>query len=385
MRVSVGGGPLAPRSARYPFFFFLTNTAFEPYALEKNHYTKTEADERFALKNELSAPDLSTCIKTTGPQSITSTDFNQPVLHITSSYLGVGDWGSVLKCSSSEYHFEIKYGAGLWYLEYNDIGLMFGAIDGLVVSRAGKYDLSKDKIITKQDLSTYALKTEIPEVPDTSNYLEKRLLSWDINDSREILKLGYCGKEDGTQFYIEDNFQGDNISGWYISSYKDNLYFKQNVMNSMFKTIEFRYNGIFFEGNKLITESEADEKYVLKSELTQYATAQTELDEYVATETLEDVVSQINSKFDSQKRRWTFKLTMNANTNTTTLNLSESIDQYNPVLSNSDGKHVFAYQETNNGFEIIVLTVTLSGITLSVQADKPSKNNYDVYLSFDEL
>ena len=65
--------------------------------------------------------------------------------------------------------------------------------------------MSTDKIITKQDLSTYALKTEIPEVPDTSNYLEKRLLSWDINDSREILKLGYCGKEDGTQFYIEDN------------------------------------------------------------------------------------------------------------------------------------------------------------------------------------
>ena len=37
----------------------ITNTAFEPYALEKNHYTKTEADEKFALKNELSAPDLS--------------------------------------------------------------------------------------------------------------------------------------------------------------------------------------------------------------------------------------------------------------------------------------------------------------------------------------
>ena len=134
-----------------------------------------------------------------------------------------------------------------------------------------------------------------------------------------------------------------------------------------------------------------------------------ELEEYVATETLEDVVSQINSKFDSQKRRWTFKLTMNANTSTTTLDLSESIDEYtfkltmnantttttldlsesideyNPVLSNSDGKHVFVYQETNAGFEMIVLTVTLSGSTLSVQSDKQSKNNYDIYLSFDEL
>ena len=110
-----------------------------------------------------------------------------------------------------------------------------------------------------------------------------------------------------------------------------------------------------------------------------------ELDEYVATETLEDVVSQINTKFDSQKRRWTFKLTMSANTTTTTLDLSESIDEYNPVLSNSDGKHVFVYQETNAGFEMIVLTVTLSGSTLNVQSDKQSKNNYDIYLSFDEL
>ena len=111
-----------------------------------------------------------------------------------------------------------------------------------------------------------------------------------------------------------------------------------------------------------------------------------ELEEYVATETLEDVVSQINTKFDSQKRRWTFKLTMNANTSTTTLDLSERIDEYNPVLSNSDGKHVFVYQETNNGFEMIVLTVTLSALlSLNVQADKQSKNNYEVYLSFDEL
>ena len=76
---------------------------------------------------------------------------------------------------------------------------------------------------------------------------------------------------------------------------------------------------------------------------------------------------------------------MNANTTTTTLNLSESLDDYNPVLSNSDGKHVLVYQETNNGFEMIVLTVTLSGLTLSVQSDKQSKNNYEVYLSFDEL
>ena len=55
------------------------------------------------------------------------------------------------------------------------------------------------------------------------------------------------------------------------------------------------------------------------------------------------------------------------------------------ILNSINGHHVFAYQETNEALEIIVLTVTLSGITLSVQADKPSKNNYEVYLSFDEL
>ena len=104
-----------------------------------------------------------------------------------------------------------------------------------------------------------------------------------------------------------------------------------------------------------------------------------ELEEYVAIETLEDVVSQINSMFDSQKRRWTFKLLMNANTTTTTLDLSESIDEYKPVLSNSDEKHVFVYQETNTGFEMIVLTVTLSGLSLNVQADKQSKNNSEVF------
>ena len=144
--------------------------------------------------------------------------------------------------------------------------------------------------------------------------------------------------------------------------------------------VEFSENGINFKGNKLITESEADAKYVAKTEL---ATTQSNLDDYVTTQILEDVVEQINAKFDSQ-RRWTFKLTMNANTTTTTLNLSESLDDYNPVLSNSDGKHVLVYQETNNGFEMIVLTVTLSGVNLSVQADKQSKNNYDIYLSFDQ-
>ena len=133
------------------------------------------------------------------------------------------------------------------------------------------------------------------------------------------------------------------------------------------------------------TKTETDQKYVTKSELTQFATAKNELDDYVATETLEDVVAQINTKFDSQKRRWTYKLTMIANTQTVSVNLNENISQYNPVLSNSDGKHVFVYQETNEGFKMRVLTVTLSNLTLDVQADKQSKNNYDIYLSFDEL
>ena len=119
-------------------------------------------------------------------------------------------------------------------------------------------------------------------------------------------------------------------------------------------------------------------EYVLKTEF---------LEEYVATETLEDVITQINTKFDSidvQKRIWMFKITIPANTQSTKLNMNEDLTKHNVVLSNSDGTHVFVYQETNSGLEIIALTVILSSSNLVVEANKISKNAYNVYLCFDE-
>ena len=251
-----------------------------------------------------------------------------------------------------------------------------------------KTDIPEDVDLTSYYTKTeadekFALKTE-SSAPDTSNYLEKQSLEWDIDDFRAILRLNAISRENGTHFFIEDSYYVSGTSGWYIQAYENKLQFNLNDINWEYTIVEFSENGINFKGDKLLGQSEADAKYVAKTELAQYATVQSNLDDYVTTQILEDVVEQINAKFSAEKRRWTFKLTMNANSNTATLDLSESIDNYNPVLSNSDGKHVLVYQETNNGFEMIVLTVTLSGINLSVQADKQSKNNYDIYLSFDQ-
>ena len=117
-------------------------------------------------------------------------------------------------------------------------------------------------------------------------------------------------------------------------------------------------------------------EYVLKSEL----------EEYVGTKTLEDVITQINTKFDSidvQKKRWMFKITIPANSQSAKINMNEDLTKYNVVLSNSDGTHVFAYQETNSGFEIIALTVILTSTYLIVEANKICKNAYNVYLCLD--
>ena len=52
---------------------------------------------------------------------------------------------------------------------------MFIDTQGLVVARAGQYDVLKDKIKTQQYLSNYILKSEIPKEVDLSGYA--------INDS----------------------------------------------------------------------------------------------------------------------------------------------------------------------------------------------------------
>ena len=383
---------------------FALKTELENYVQKENldnYYTKTEADNKFALKNVLAAPDLSTCIKTTGPQTITSTDISQPVLNLSNTSLTSVAEGPVFKCTCGDKYFQIFYDGGAWKLENESGGGIAFDANRMYQIRNGIWNNPVQQIATIEYVDNFALKTELPDLtsyytkaeadekfalktesstPDTSNYLEKQSLEWDIDGARAILRLNALSRENGTHFFIEDSYYSSSTKGWYINSYEGKLRFRLNEISLDALLVEFSENGINFKGNKLITESEADAKYVAKTEL---ATTQSNLDDYVTTQILEDVVEQINAKFDSQ-RRWTFKLTMNANTTTTTLNLSESIDDYNPVLSNSDGKHVLVYQETNNGFEMIVLTVTLSGVNLSVQADKQSKNNYDIYLSFDQ-
>ena len=606
----------------------ITNTAFEPYALEKNHYTKTEADERFALKNELTAPDLSdyytkteadekyalkseqylidngsylksskaieidsaqidsynyeifkmnytgenkeyvvfkyvisegdvhfvlknetwndtwldcysnkvkvpklqnlsgtdyalitdipdlskyalkteipeidlsTCVKTTGNQTITC-DNIEPALILDNTTMMPGFEGPVFKCKSPIDYLEIYSASGSWYIRnQNDCGLIFSGYDVYLRRKSGS-NTDEDKLVIQEDLSKYALKTEIPEV-DLSNYYiktecDQKFVPFssdgDLNINADIsmsltaansvtvtsqdgiylndeygvrvnipekiydvrTESYYVTENDLTSYYTKteaddkyalkteipfntsddmieplnilsftsDKFSlsstfiklpsfGVNSYSWVIRDNSiggsdgileiANIDYNNNTVNNVGVHMKFiDYNGHviipnlykseednikYVTNEDVYTKTEADQKYVTKTELTQYATAKNELDDYVATETLEDVVAQINTKFDSQKRRWTYKLTMNANTQTVSVNLNENISQYNPVLSNSDGKHVFVYQETNEGFEMIVLTVTLSNLSLDVQADKQSKNNYDIYLSFDEL
>ena len=66
-------------------------------------------------------------------------------------------------------------------------------------------------------------------------------------------------------FFIEDNYNIGN--GWYIEAYLNKLVFKLNDTNINLATVEFSENGISFEGDKLIGESEGDVRYTLKSEL----------------------------------------------------------------------------------------------------------------------
>ena len=102
---------------------------------------------------------------------------------------------------------------------------------------------------------------------------------------------------------------------------------------------------------------------------------------------MRDVITQINTKFDSievQKKRWMLKITMPANSQSVKINMNEDLTKYNVVLSNSDGSHVFVYQEINNSLEIIVLEVILTSTYLIVKASKICKNAYNVYLCFDE-
>ena len=73
----------------------ITNTVFEPYAFKKNHYTETEADERFALKNELNAPELSRYYTKEEVEKGFVVNDLAPELVFTEGTISSGDWKSV--------------------------------------------------------------------------------------------------------------------------------------------------------------------------------------------------------------------------------------------------------------------------------------------------
>ena len=353
----------------------ITNTAFEPYALEKNHYTKTEADEKFALKNELSAPDLSNYYMKEECDEL---------------FLKSNDLGNELRSEYiSFFQQEVRICGFRIYFDTstpNTIKMrsnieIIGENNNETVKFTNCKPIDTDgySYITEQSLNNYYTKNDC----DTK-YVAKNdpiELSATYNDTYPITisgdQLYAC---DYIKFVADKDY--DNIQ--YTIDY-DNIQYTINYQKGTNQGLIFRCNG-----SDLMRLNNDDKstivnniknmdgiEYVLKSEL----------DEYVITETLEDVITQINNKFDAiegQKKRWKFKVTMPANSQSVKIDMNEDITKYNVALSNSDGSHVFVYQEIDNNLEIIVLEVILTSTYLIVEASKICKNSYNVYLCFDE-
>ena len=158
--------------------------------------------------------------------------------------------------------------------------------------------------VSNTDLSSqlgdYVLKSELPDT--TTAYLEKNTLSWDITSSKEIFKLGSCGKEDGTWLFIEDNNYHGN--GWYIISDLNRLRFKLNNISINPATVEFSENGISFKGDKLISESELQQSMTI----THLAPIDEELD--INSFVIGAPVYMTGKVYVKQNKRW-YKSTVN--------------------------------------------------------------------------
>ena len=138
--------------------------------IDNNFYNKSEIDTKISeVKNELPEDvDLSTCIKTTGPQTISSTDISQPVLHLVSQSMMLGDDGPLFKYTTEHSYFQIYYQSYALYLEdQTSTGLCFTNRNAYL-SRNRSSPSEGEQIICKNDLANYVLKTEIPDL--TSSY-----------------------------------------------------------------------------------------------------------------------------------------------------------------------------------------------------------------------
>ena len=334
----------------------ITNPAFEPYVLEKNHYTKTECDEKFPLENELNTIDLSSYYtKTESDKLFLKSD--ELVNKLKSAYI-------------SFYQQEVRICGFNIYFDTSTVSIIKTRSNIEIIGENNEtvkftnfipVDKNGYPYITDESLSNYYTKNEPIEMDADSVKTYPIIINGNSRYTTNYIKFVADKDYENIQFTIDYQLGTDY-----------ELIFRCNGTDLM------RLNN---NNNSTIVNSMKNMdgvEYVLKTEF---------LEEYVATETLEDVITQINTKFDSidvQKRRWMFKITIPANTQSTKLNMNEDLTKHNVVLSNSDGTHVFVYQETNSGLEIIALTVILSSSNLVVEANKISKNAYNVYLCFDE-
>ena len=145
-------------------------------------------------------------------------------------------------------------------------------VDDLYISKAGKYDTSKDKIIAKQDLSNYALKTEIPELVDLSNYYTKTEadekfvpfssdgdlnINADISMSFTAANSFTVTSQDG--IYLNDDYGVRvNIPEKIYDVRTESYYVTENDLSSYYTKTEC--------DEKYYTKTECDEKYALKND-----------------------------------------------------------------------------------------------------------------------
>ena len=189
----------------------------DAFALKHHHYTKIECDEKFALKSDLSGgqPGGSSGVGSVPPGG--SIDLSN---YVTNDNL-----------TDTLTDYALK-------TELPDISTL----------------------VTKDELNE-----KIPENQDLSNYLEKQSLEWDVNDLRAILRFNAMLKDKLTHLFIQDNlYTTIKDRGWFISAYEDKLRFRINNVNwSSNVIIEMTENYISFKDDKLITENEANEKYII--------------------------------------------------------------------------------------------------------------------------
>ena len=148
--------------------------------------------KNYYLKGDI---DLSTCVKNNAPQKITINEYNKIVLELENTDLSLGDDGTFFKCTCSYDTFQINYSYSNWILEIqNGSGLLFCGSDLYLKKSDVSSAMPANNFITQTDLSTYALKTEIPEqyfTLEDSKLKSSYPIAYDVNDVNKFIELNY--------------------------------------------------------------------------------------------------------------------------------------------------------------------------------------------------